>query len=92
VDGFLLRGWVTPTPRFLGWTFVQALGSLIAIGLLVKGYQLAEASRVSIIEYVILPISALWSFLLWGESISGVQTLGMGLIITAGAMIAFRKR
>jgi drug/metabolite transporter (DMT)-like permease len=92
VDGFLLRGWVTPTPGFLGWTFVQALGSLIAIGLLVKGYQLAEASRVSIIEYVILPISALWSFLLWGESISGAQTLGMGLIITAGAMIAFRKR
>lgn len=92
IDGFLLRGWVMPSPRFLGWTFVQALGSLIAIGLLVKGYQLAEASRVSIIEYVILPISAIWSYLLWGESISTSQSLGMALIILAGAMITFRKR
>ncbi|MCB1396425.1 MAG: DMT family transporter [Rhodobacter sp.] len=91
-DGFILRGWVWPSAAFYGWTFLQAAGSMLAVGLLVKGYQLAEASRVTIFEYVLLPVSAGWSFLLWGESVDGVAALGMGLIVLAGAMIAFRSR
>lgn len=91
-DGFILRGWVWPSAAFYGWTFLQAAGSMLAVGLLVRGYQLAEASRVTIFEYVLLPVSAGWSFLLWGESVDGVAALGMGLIVLAGAMIAFRSR
>jgi len=91
-DGFILRGWVWPSAHFLFWTFVQALGSMIAVGLMVRAYQLAEASRVSIFEYVILPVSAGWSWLLWGESVGGLAALGMGLIVAAGAMIALRSR
>lgn len=91
-DGFILRGWVWPSATFYGWTFVQAAGSMLAVGLMVKGYQLAEASRVSIFEYVILPVSAGWSFLLWGEGIGGLALLGMALIVLAGALIAFRGR
>ncbi|WP_323034589.1 DMT family transporter [Pararhodobacter sp.] len=90
-DGFLLRGWVWPSQRLLFWTFVQALGSMIAIGLMVKGYQLAEASRVSIVEYVILPISAAWSFVLWGEPITLMAGVGMLMIFAAGAMITARS-
>ena len=91
-DGFILRGWVWPSGAFWFWTLVQAVGSVIAVGLMVKGYQLAEASRVSIFEYVILPVSAGWSFLLWGESITLTAAFGMGLIVLAGAMIVFRAR
>lgn len=91
-DGFILRGYVWPSQSFWIWTLVQAVGSVIAVGLMVKGYQLAEASRVSVFEYVILPVSAAWSFVLWGETITPVATLGMGLIILAGAMIALRER
>ncbi len=91
-DGFILRGWVWPSPTFLFWTFVQALGSMIAVGLMVRAYQLAEASRVSVFEYVILPISAGWSWVLWGQTITPFAVLGMGLIVAAGAMIALRNR
>ncbi len=91
-DGFILRGWVWPSGTFLFWTFVQALGSMIAVGLMVKGYQLAEASRVSVLEYVILPISAGWSWILWGQTITPLAVAGMGLIVVAGAMIALRQR
>ncbi|GAB4269750.1 MAG: DMT family transporter [Pararhodobacter sp.] len=91
-DGFILRGWVSPSASVLGWTFVQAAGSMLGVSLAVKGYQLAEASRVSIFEYVLLPVSAAWSFLLRGETIGPVAALGMGLIIGAGALIAFRGR
>jgi len=89
-DGFITRGWVWPSGTFWFWTFVQALGSMIAVGLMVRGYQLADASRVSVLEYVILPVSALWGWLLWSEVVGALAVLGMAMIFAAGALIALR--
>ncbi len=90
--GFVLRGPGALTERFLFWTFVQAAGSLLGVGLMVRAYQIADASRVAIFEYVILPASALWSFLLWGEVISLRAAAGMALIVLAGLIIVMRRR
>ncbi|MFA7433625.1 MAG: DMT family transporter [Gemmobacter sp.] len=90
--GFVLRGWVRPDGGFLFWTAVQAVGSVVGVGLMVRGYQMAEASRVAIFEYVILPVSALWSWVIWGDRIGPVAIAGMVLIFAAGAMIARRGR
>jgi drug/metabolite transporter (DMT)-like permease len=87
-EGFLLRGPVWPTGEFLWWTFVQAAGSLLGVGMIVKAYQIAEASRVSVFEYVILPASAAWGLVLWGEKLTWVAIAGMGLIVVAGVLIA----
>jgi drug/metabolite transporter (DMT)-like permease len=86
--GFLQRGPVRPTGAFLWWTFVQAAGSLVGVAMLVKAYQLAEVSRVSVFEYVILPASAAWGFLLWGERLGWIAWIGMALIVLAGVIIA----
>ena len=91
-DGFLLRGPVWPSEAFLFWTFVQAAGSLLGVGLMIRAYQITEASRASVIEYVILPASALWSWIIWGETLSTVAWLGMALIVGAGTMIALRAK
>ena len=90
--GFILRGAVWPTPTFLGWTFVQAAGSLVAIGAMVRGYQLAEASRVAVFEYMVLPAAAMWSWLIWGEVLGARALAGMVLIFAAGSVIALRSR
>jgi drug/metabolite transporter (DMT)-like permease len=87
-DGFVLRGIVWPSGTFLWWTFVQAAGSLLGVGMIIKAYQIAEASRVAVFEYVILPASAAWGWLIWGESLSGLAVAGMGLIALAGVLIA----
>lgn len=86
--GFVQRGWVWPTPMFMWWTFVQAAGSLLGVGMVVKAYQIAEASRVSVFEYVILPASAGWGWLIWGETLSGLAVAGMAMIALAGVLIA----
>ncbi|WP_146036461.1 DMT family transporter [Pseudotabrizicola formosa] len=91
-DGFLMRGWVWPTGPFLLWTFVQAAGSLIGVGLMIRAYQITDAGRASVIEYVILPASAFWSWLLWGEVLTPMAVGGMVLIVAAGSMIALRAR
>jgi drug/metabolite transporter (DMT)-like permease len=87
-EGFLQRGPVWPTGDFLWWTFVQAAGSLLGVGMIVKAYQIAEASRVSVFEYVILPASAAWGLILWGETLTWIAIGGMGLIVVAGVLIA----
>jgi drug/metabolite transporter (DMT)-like permease len=86
--GFLQRGPVWPTETFLWWTFVQAAGSLVGVAMFVKAYQMAEASTVSVFEYVILPASAAWGFFLWGETLTWVAVTGMALIALAGVLIA----
>lgn len=91
-EGFLQRGPVWPTGEFLWWTFVQAAGSLLGVGMIVKAYQIAEASRVSVFEYVILPASAAWGFVLWGEELTWIAVAGMSLIVLAGVLIARPSR
>lgn len=91
-DGFVLRGWVAPSRDFLLLTLLQAVGSLVAIGLMVRAYQIAEASRVAVFEYVILPASAFWSWALWGEVLTFRALAGMALIFAAGLIMALRGR
>lgn len=90
--GFLSRGPNWPAPPVLFWTVVQAIGSLIAVGLMVRAYQLAEASRVSVLEYVVLPFSAIWAWVIWGETIGVVAMLGMVLIVASGVAMTWRGR
>ena len=90
--GFVMRGWSTPSAAFLGWTFVQAAGSLFAVSMVVRAYQIAEASRVSVFEYMNLPAAALWGWLLWSETLTPLAITGMALIALAGAAIALRAR
>lgn len=88
--GFLARGWVWPSAAFYGWTFVQAAGSLIGVAMLMRAYQIAAASRVSVFEYLALPLAAFWGWALWGEQLGIWAVLGMVMITVAGAMIALR--
>ncbi len=90
--GFLQRGPVWPTPVFWFWTFVQAAGSLLAVFMMIRAYQITDASRASVLEYIILPASAFWSYLIWGETLEWLAVFGMTLIVAAGMMIALRAR
>lgn len=90
--GFILRGPVVPTMEFWLWTFVQAAGSLFGVGMAIRAYQLTYVGRASVLEYLILPASAIWGWVLWGESLGWMAVAGMGLIAVAGAMIALGGR
>ena len=91
-DGFIQRGWVQPSATFLFWVTIQSVISVVGVGLMIKAYQIAEASRVSVFEYIILPASALWGWFIWVEVPSGQAVFGMALITAAGTMIAIRAR
>lgn len=92
VEGFVLRGPVWPDGAFWFWTFVQAAGSLFGVGMMIRAYQITDAGKASVLEYVILPASALWTWMLWGKGLEPVAVAGMALIALAGAMIALGGR
>ncbi|MEY4697408.1 MAG: hypothetical protein RIT14_1836 [Pseudomonadota bacterium] len=87
-DGFLLRGAVWPSQDFWIWTFVQAAGSLLGVGMMIRAYQITDASRASVLEYMILPASAFWTYLLWDRAPAPMAVAGMALIVGAGVLIA----
>lgn len=89
---FATRGWTTPTGPFLFWTAVQAVGSLAALALLTRGYQMAEPSRLAVFEYAFLASVSLWAWLLWDEVLPPIGYAGIGLIALAGAVISLRSR
>lgn len=91
-DGFLGRGWVAPTPEVWLWTSVQAVGSLVAVVLLSRGYLLAEASFVSVFEYSVLGFSALFGLIVWGDRLGPAGLAGLALIAGAGIVTAARER
>ncbi len=90
--GFLDRGWVAPSGRFLFWTGVQAVGSILGVGLVIRGYQIAEASYVAVFEYSLLFFAVVWAFALWGDVVGLREGVGMVAIAGAGAIIALRVR
>ena len=42
--GFVLRGWVSTIGPALPWIFLQAIGSIFGIGLIIRAYQVGQAS------------------------------------------------
>ena len=91
-SGFAVRGPVVPDGAFWLWTFVQAAGSLLAVSLMIRAYQISDAGRVSVFEYAILPAAAVWGYVIKSETLTLTAVSGMILIAAAGIVIALTGR
>lgn len=90
-EGWFTRGAVVPSWPVMGWMTANALGSVLGIALLIRAYQIAEASRITVFEYSFLPFVALWALLLFAERPDAATVLGTALIALAGGIIALRS-
>tara|TARA_R110002051_G_scaffold36609_6_gene79328 strand:+ start:4355 stop:5254 length:900 start_codon:yes stop_codon:yes gene_type:complete len=90
-QGFALRGWMPVTVDMLGWYVVLAIGAVIGIGCIFKGYQIGEAGSVAVFEYTLLVFASFWAWMLWGETVPALGLVGMGTIAAAGIIIAVRS-
>ena len=91
-DGFVTRGWTWPMWHAAPYVVLQAFGSVAGVFMIIKAYQLGEPSYVSIFEYSVMIFGPLYALVLFGQTMDGVQLVGIGLIILAGAVIALRSR
>ena len=91
-DGFLTRGWVPAQGVFLTVIVVQAVGSLIGVGLSIKAYQMADAAVVAVAENTLIVFATVWAVILWGQWPDAATTLGLAMITVAGVLIALGGR
>jgi drug/metabolite transporter (DMT)-like permease len=90
--GFVLRGWVSTMGPTLPWIFLQSVGSIFGIGLIIRAYQLGQASYVAVYEYSVFIFGPFFAWLLMGQQVNLTQFFGILLIASAGALIALRSR
>ena len=89
--GFVTRGWVWPMDAALPWVALQAVGSTVAVFMLIKAYQLGEPSYVAVFEYSVMIFGPLFAWVVMGQRIGALQIGGIALIAAAGGVLAWRS-
>lgn len=90
-QSFVTTGWVAPTGVFWFWTGIQAVFSLIAVGMLTRAYQIGDTSYIAVFEYAFLIFASFWGWVLWGDPLDFWGFVGMAAIIGSGVVIALRS-
>ncbi len=90
-DGFAMRGLVWPMQEALPWVAVQAVGSTIAVFMLIKAYQLGEPSYVAVFEYSVMIFGPLFAWIVFAQTLGPMQIIGIGMIASAGALLGWRE-
>ena len=91
-QSFVTTGWVAPSRAFWFWTVIQAVFSMIAVGMLTRAYQIGETSYIAVFEYSFLIFASLWGWVLWGDQLGVWGFVGMAAIIGSGVVIAVRTQ
>lgn len=89
--GFIQRGWVWPVTAALPFIFLQAAGSVLGVGLIIRAYQLGSASYVAVYEYSVFISGPFFAWILFGQTVTAVQAGGILLVAAAGILIAMRS-
>jgi drug/metabolite transporter (DMT)-like permease len=83
--------WVWPSGRTMLWLVLTGLFGTVAHWFLTRAYKLGDASALTPVTYVQLPVVALLAWLLFGESVDGWTVAGAGIICGATLYIAHRE-
>jgi drug/metabolite transporter (DMT)-like permease len=84
--------WETVAPHDWPWMFAYAAVSVLSNWLLLRTYELAEASAVQPFAYMQFVFIALIGIFAFGESLSLVVVLGASLVIAAGIYALWSER
>ena len=89
---FLLRAWVWPAPQDQ-WVFFLLGVNSAAIGYcLSQAYRVADAATIAPFEYVGLPLSVFWGFIIFADLPVLEVWIGIALILASGVFVFIRER
>ncbi len=88
---FLTRAWGSVDPGDLPLFLCLGIASTSGGLLISQAYRLCEAGLAAPFEYIALPLSITWGWLVFGEWPDLVAWIGIGLIIGSGLYMAWRE-
>lgn len=89
---FVTRGWIWEFSEIYIWLVVQCVGSVVGVFLIIRAYQLSDASYVAVFEYSVMIFGPLYGWLVFSQTLGLWQAAGVALIAVAGVIIALRAR
>ena len=91
-EGFLLAGWSWTMGEALPWLVLQAAGSLVGVGLIIRAYQLGEPGTIAPFEYAAFISAPVFAWMLFGHVVGAREVAGIAMIAAAGTLVALRMR
>ncbi|PSL22122.1 DMT family transporter [Shimia abyssi] len=89
---YLARAWVWPVWDVVHLLVLQAAGSLAAVYMIIRAYQMDEPANVAVFEYSIMIFGPVFAWLLFGQLVGASQALGIACIAASGIVVAIRSR
>ena len=89
---FLFREWGVPAKE--DWFLFLCVGTLAAAGFYFQSqaYRLAQPSKIASFEYLAVPLSVFWGYIIWQDILEVQSVIGMMLIVCSGLYIFGRKK
>ena len=88
---FLLRRWVIPSWPDLGLLVLVGITTGLGFYLLSQAYRVTRVTAVVPFEYVAVPLSVLWGYLVWRD-LPGLHTVvGIVLVVGSGLYVLWRE-
>ena len=89
---FLLRAWTWPAEGDWIWFLLLGLMSAVIGYSLSQAYRSADAATIAPFEYVALPLSVMWGWLVFGQLPDIWVTAGILLIACSGVYVFLREK
>lgn len=84
--------WEPIAPHDLGWLLLLCMMAIFAHWLLIKTYEIAEASAVQPFAYLQMPFAVMVGIFVFGEALRTNVAIGAAIIVSAGIFVFWRER
>ena len=88
---FLLRAWIMPSPSDFWLLGLLGIASTLGGFMISQAYRLCEAGLAAPFEYVALPLSIFWGFMVFDEWPDNLTWVGVILIMAGGLYMFWRE-
>lgn len=89
---FLFRKWQLPSQGDLFLLILLGLISAAGFYFLSQAYRLAKPSTIAPFEYIYVPLSVVWGYVFWKETLEPQSIMGMVFIVGSGLYIFGSKK
>jgi drug/metabolite transporter (DMT)-like permease len=84
--------WEPMTGADWGWMALLCVTSSLSHWLLIRAYEVAEASAIQPFAYLQLPFAASLGIMVFGETLRAPVAIGAGIVVCAGLFTLWRAR